>query len=135
SSGHQYRLLFDQMPDAGLLLEILRDGSGDPAGFRVVRINRKAAENLGRPQEEVVGEDLPKAIPAIGTVALDLFYQVAATGRTVHREISSPDTGSFYELKVYRPQYDRLVVIAGDVTERRRLKRCCGSSGSPWTTG
>ncbi len=122
SSGHQYRLLFDQMPDAGLLLEILRDGSGDPAGFRVVRINRKAAENLGRPQEEVVGEDLPKAIPAIGTVALDLFYQVAATGRTVHREVSSPDTGSFYELKVYRPQHDRLVVIAEDITERRRAE-------------
>ncbi|MDD4568088.1 MAG: PAS domain S-box protein, partial [Methanoculleus chikugoensis] len=122
TSGHQYRLLFDQMPGAGLLLEILRDASENPAGLRVVRINRKAAESLGRPPEEVVGVDLPKAIPAIGTAALDLFYQVAATGRTVHREVSSPEIGSFYELKVYRPQHDRLVVIAGDVTERRRAE-------------
>ncbi|KAF5082958.1 PAS fold protein [anaerobic digester metagenome] len=122
STGHQYRLLFDQMPDAGLLLEILRDASENPAGFRIVWINRKAAESLGRPQEEVVGEDLPKAVPAIGTTALDLFYQVAATGRTVYREVSTPETGSFYELKVYRPQYDLLVVIAEDVTERRRAE-------------
>ncbi|MDN7012771.1 PAS domain S-box protein [Methanoculleus sp. FWC-SCC3] len=121
-TGHQYRLLFDQMPDAGLLLEILRDGSGNPTGFRVVWVNRKTAENLGRPQEEVVGEDLLKAVPAIGTSALDLFYQVAATGRTVHREVSTPETGSFYELKVYRPQHDWLVVIAEDVTERRRAE-------------
>ncbi|MDN5340022.1 MAG: hypothetical protein PWQ30_1131 [Euryarchaeota archaeon] len=122
SSGHPYGLLFDQMPDAGLLLEILRDASENPTGFRIVWINRKAAESLGRPQEEVVGEDLPKAIPAIGTTALDLFCQVASTGRTVHREVSLPETGSFYELKVFRPQYDRLVVIAEDVTERRRVE-------------
>ncbi|KLK87548.1 histidine kinase [Methanoculleus sediminis] len=122
SSEHQYRLLFDQMPDAGLLLEIFRDAPGNPAGFRVVWINRKAAESLGHPREEVAGKDLATAVPAIGPAALDLFYQVAATGRTVHREVSSPDTGFFYELKVYRPQHDRLVVIAEDVTDRRRAE-------------
>ncbi|MCM2465817.1 histidine kinase [Methanoculleus sp. CWC-02] len=118
----QYRLLFDQMPDAGLLLEILRDGSGDPAGFRVVRINRKAAESLGRRREEVVGEDLVTAVPSITPAALDLLYRVARTGTPVHRDVSSPATGACYELKAYRPQYDRLVAIAENVTDRRRAE-------------
>ncbi|WP_082223040.1 PAS domain S-box protein [Methanoculleus sp. MH98A] len=122
SSGHQYRLLFDQMPDAALLLEILRDASGDPAGFRVVWINRKTAESLGRRREEVVGEDLVTAVPSITPAAFDLLYRVARTGTPVHRDVSSPATGACYELKAYRPQYDRLVVIAEDITERRRAE-------------
>ena len=123
SSGQQYRHLFDQMPDAGLLLEILRDASGNPAGFRVVWINRKAAESFGRLQDEAVGKDLSKVVSSIGTAALDLFYRVAATGKTLHHEVSSPATGAYYELKAYRPQYDRLVVIAEDVTDRRRAEK------------
>ncbi|MCK9277830.1 MAG: PAS domain S-box protein [Methanoculleus sp.] len=119
ASERQYRLLFDQMLDAGLLLEILRDCSGDPVGFRVIRINRKAEESLGRRREEVAGEDLVTAVPSIGPAALDLFCQVARTGTPVHREVSSPATGARYELKAYRPEYDRLVVIADDITDRR----------------
>ncbi len=122
NSGQQYRLLFDQMPDAGLLIGILRDGSGNPAGFRILRINRKAAESLGRRREEVTGEDLVTTVPSITPAVLDLFYRVARTGRPVHRDVSSPATGACYELKAYRPQYDRLVVIAGNVTDRRRAE-------------
>ncbi|WP_292365802.1 MULTISPECIES: PAS domain S-box protein [unclassified Methanoculleus] len=118
--GQEYRLLFDQMPDAGLLFEILRDGSENPVGFRVVRINRKAAETLGRPHQEVAGEDLVTAVPSITPAVLDLLYRVARTGTPVHRDVSSPATGACYELKAYRPQYDLLAVIAEDVTDRRR---------------
>ncbi len=122
ASGEQYRLLFDQMPDAGLLLEILRDGSGNPASFRVVRINRKAEEILGRRHQEVAGEDLVTAVPSITPAELDLFHRVARTGRPVHHEFASLVTGACYELKAYRPQYDRLAVIAVDVTDRRRVE-------------
>jgi len=122
AAGQQYHLLFDQMPDAGLLLEILRDNSGDPASFRVVRINRKAEERIGRRHQEVAGEDLVTVVPSIGPAELDLLSRVARTGRPVHREVSSPATGACYGLKAYRPQYDRLVVIADDVTDRRRAE-------------
>ncbi len=120
TSGRQYRLLFDQVPDAGLLLEILRDGAENPVGFRVVRINRKAEEILGRRHQEVAGEDLATAVPSITPAVLDLFYRVARTGTPVHRDVSIPETGACYELKAYRPQYDRLVAIAENVTDRRR---------------
>ncbi len=120
TSGQLYHLFFDQMPAAGLLLEILRDGSGDPAGFRVVRINRKAEEILGRRHQEVAGEDLAMVIPSVTPTVLDLLYRVARTGRPVHREFSSPATGPCYELKTYRPQYDRLAVVAENVTDQCR---------------
>jgi len=120
--GQQYRLFFDQMPDAGLLLEILRDGSENPVGFRIVRINRKAAETLGRQHQEVIGEDLVTAIPSITPAVLDLLYRVARTGRPVHRDVFSPATGACYELKAYRPQYDRLAIVAENVTDRRRAE-------------
>jgi PAS domain S-box-containing protein len=122
AAGQQYHLLFDQMPDAGLLLEILRDGSGDPAAFRAVRINRKAEEILGRRHQEVAGEDLATVVPWITPDVLDLFFRVARTGRPVYHKFASPVTGACYELKTYRPQYDRLAVIADDITDRRRAE-------------
>ncbi|PKL57185.1 MAG: histidine kinase [Methanomicrobiales archaeon HGW-Methanomicrobiales-6] len=120
--GQQYRLLFDHMPDPVLFLEILRDGSNNPAGFRVIRINRKAAEILGRRRQEVAGEDLVTAVPSITPAALDLLCRVATTGRPVHCDISDPATGACYGLKAYRPEDDRLVVIAENITDRRRAE-------------
>ncbi|WP_292490515.1 PAS domain-containing protein [Methanoculleus sp. 10] len=121
-SGQEYRLLFDHMLDAGLLLAILRDGSGSPAGFQVIQINHKAEEVLGRRREEVAGEDLAAVVPSTSPATLDLLYQVAGTGIPVHREVYDPALDACYELKAYRPEYDRLVVIADDITERRRAE-------------
>jgi|GEM_PF-606391 len=121
-SGREYRLLFDHMLDAGLLLAILRDGSGSPAGFQVIQINHRAEEVLGRRREEVAGEDLAAVIPSTSPATLDFLYQVAGTGIPVHREVYDPALDACYELKAYRPEYDRLVVIADDITERRRAE-------------
>ncbi len=118
----EYRLLFDHMPDAALLLAILRDGSGSPAGLRVIRINRKAEEVLGRRREEVAGEDLAAAVPSFDPAALDLLYQAAGTGTPVHHEVYDPVLDVYYGLKAYRPKYDRLVVIVDDITERQRAR-------------
>jgi len=120
--GQQYCLLFDHMPDPVLLLEILRDGSEDPAGFTVIRINRKAAEILGRRQHEVAGEDLATAVPSITPAALDLLCRVARTGMPGHCDVSSPATGACYGLKAYRPEDGRLVVIAENITDWRRAE-------------
>jgi len=122
ASERQYRLLFDQMLDVGLLLEVIRGGSGEPAGFRVIQINRKAEEALGRRRDEVAGEDLVTAVPLVGPVTLDLCRGVARTGTPVHREVYSPDVDAYYELRAYRPEYDRLVVIINDITDRRRAE-------------
>ncbi|CCJ36986.1 putative PAS/PAC sensor protein [Methanoculleus bourgensis MS2] len=122
ASERQYRLLFDQMLDVGLLLEVIRGGSGEPAGFRVIQINRKAEEALGRRRDEVAGEDLVTAVPSVGPVTLDLCRGVARTGTPVHREVYSPDVDAYYELRAYRPEYDRLVVIINDITDRRRAE-------------
>ena len=122
ASERQYRLLFDQIPDAGFFLEIVRTGSGEPERFRLIDINRRSEESLGRRREEVAGEDLVAAVPSISPATLDLLYQVAATGTAMHREVCNPVTGACYELKAYRPEYDRLVVIGDDITERRRAE-------------
>ena len=119
ASEQEYRLLFDQMLDVGLLLKIVRGSSGDPAGFRVIQINRKAEELLGRSRDEVAGEDLIPAVPSLSPSALDLLQGVARTGTPVHREVYDPAFDAYYELKAYRPEYDRLVVIANDITDRR----------------
>ena len=118
TSEQQYRTLFDHMLNAGLLLEVSRERSGDLADLRVIRINRKAEEMFGRRREEVVGEDLATVIPSLGPAALDLFRGVAQTGVPVHREVSDPILDAHYELEVYRPEYDRLVVIVNDITGR-----------------
>jgi PAS domain S-box-containing protein len=120
--GQESRLLVDQEPAAALLLESLRDGSENPVGFRGVRINRKAAEILGRRRQDVVGEDLATAVPSITPAVLDLLCRVARTGRPVHCDISDPATGACYGLKAYRPEDDRLVVIAENITDRRRAE-------------
>ncbi len=119
ASERQYRLLFDQMLDAGFILEVIREDSGEPAGFRVLQINRQAEEQLGRSRDEVVGEDLFQVAPSFGPAAVDLFCSVAATGTPAYREVFDPVTAAYYELKAYRPEYGRIVAIVNDITDRR----------------
>ncbi|MCK8519756.1 PAS domain S-box protein [Methanoculleus sp. 7T] len=122
ASERQYRLLFDHMLDAGFLFEIVDDDSGESLGFRFIHINRQAEESLGCRGDEVAGKDLAAVAPSFSSAALDLFRRVARTGTPEHREVHSPESDTYYELKAYRPQHNRLVVIANDITDRRRAE-------------
>ncbi len=122
TSERQYRILFDQMLNAGLLLEVVRECSGEPAGLRVIQINRRAEEIFGRRREVVTGEDLVTVVPSFGPAVLGLFRGVARTGVPAHREVYDPILDAHYELEVYRPEYDRLVAIVNDITGRRRAE-------------
>ena len=123
SSEQQYRLLFDQMLDAGLLLEVIRGTSGEPARFQVIEINHKAEEVLGRRRDDIIGRDFVTALPSIAPVIFDLFVGVVQTGMPVHREISIPDLDLFYELKAYQPERDQIVAIINDTTYRRQAEK------------
>ena len=122
-SDQQYRLLFDQMFDAGLLLEVINGNSGDPARFRIAGINHKAEEVLGCGRDDVVGEDLVVALPSVAPAVLDLFSGVAQTGMPVYREIDIPELDTCYELKVYRSGEDQITAIINDTTGRQRVEK------------
>lgn len=123
SSDRQYHLLFDQMFDAGLLLEVIRGNSGDPAGFRIIEVNHKAEEVLGCRRDDIIGRDFVTTLPSIAPAVFDLFVGVVQTGMPVHREISIPDLDLCYELKAYQPEKDQIVAIINDTTYRQQAEK------------
>lgn len=122
ASERQDRILFDQMLDIGLLLEVVRDRSEELADFRIIQANHKAEVVFGRHREEMIGESITTVIPSLSSAAIDLFRDVAQTGVPVHHEVRDPVLDTYYELKIYRSERDRLAVIMNDISDRRRAE-------------
>lgn len=109
---------------ASALLDVLDEGVfAIDSEWRYTYLNRKAEELIGKSGESLLGQIVWEVFPdAIETLQHQHVLQAIADKRTVHAETYISSLEKWFDSSIY-PSHDGIVIIAQDVTERKRLER------------
>jgi len=121
-SEERYRTLFNGMTEGFALHEIVVDDQGTPCDYRFLDINPAFEHLTGLKREHVVGRLKSEVLPADDPSWVEIYGEVALTGKTANFEDHSTALNRHYEVFAYRPAPRQFAVIFIDITEHKRAE-------------
>jgi PAS domain S-box-containing protein len=118
----QYRLLFENMVTGFALQEIICDAQGQPVDYRYLQVNPAFERITGLAASELVGRTVGEALPAVEKYWIEMFGQVALTGKPAACENYFADIGRYYDTWVFSPKHGQFAVIFSDITPRKQAE-------------
>jgi PAS domain S-box-containing protein/putative nucleotidyltransferase with HDIG domain len=121
-SEERYRGLFDSMIDGFALHEIICDENGKPADCRFLEVNPAFERLTGLKSEDLIGRTMLEALPDTESYWIDIYGNVALTGRSAFFENYSKELSRHFEVSAYCPHPGQFATILVDITERKRAE-------------
>ncbi|MDD1694700.1 MAG: PAS domain S-box protein [Methanoregula sp.] len=120
----ELQLILKSMINAFVIWESVFDENGNYVSFRFGYFNDSYARIANVKLEDVQGKDVFEIWPETETSWLDVYRDVALTGKPKTFEMYHAPTKGIYHCNAYRPQEtpDRICVIFEDITERKRAE-------------
>ena len=124
-SEERYRTLFDSIPEASAVGEIICDPAGAPVDWRYLDANPAFETRFALRRTDIVGRTYRELFPDSPnwkqwTSALG---EVAVTRQPAHLVEYGGGQGSLYDAVVYSPAAGQFAAIFIDVTERKRAEK------------
>lgn len=120
----KYQQLFEFSLNAIALHEIVTDENNRPIDYEFLEANRAFEELTGLSAGNVIGKPVSKVLPGTeNTSLIDIYGQVALSGKPTRFEQSSPQLGRDYEIVAFSPAKNRFVTIFNDITDRKRAEQ------------
>ena len=122
ASEKLYRSLFDHMLNGFAYCRMLYE-RGKPVDFIYLGVNGAFETLTGL--KDVTGKKVSEVIPGIresDPTLLDLYGQVAATGKPVTVEMYIAALKMWFSISVYSPARDHFVAVFDVITERKRVE-------------
>ncbi len=122
---HQYRLMFTHMQNGFALHRVILDADGKPVDYEFLALNPAYTEMTGLRPEATIGRRVTEVLP--GTERdpanwIQVFGEVALTGRTIRIEALSEAIGKWFEVVAYRPEPMQFAVLIHEITGRKELE-------------
>ena len=121
SEAH-YRGLFDNMGDAFMLLEVIKDKKGEPCDFRYLELNAAYEKQTGIKPSEILGKTTKEVYPDSEKYWQDVFGGVEKTGIPARFENYSAPLWRFYDTYAFPVAKNQIGVIVRDITERKKAE-------------
>ncbi len=118
-SEEQYRLLTSEMQLGLALHEIICDAQGRPIDYRFLSVNRSYERLTGLQAERVIGKTVLEVLPRIEQYWIDLYGQVALTGKSTQFENYARELDKYFSVSAYAPQPGQFAVIVEDITDKK----------------
>ncbi len=118
-SEARYRELFNSMIDGFALHEIICNADGKPVNYRFLEVNPAFERLTGLRAENVIGKTAREVLPKTENYWIEVYGNVALTGRSTFYENYSGDLGRYLEVSVYCPRPGQFALIMVDITERK----------------
>ncbi|WP_354579120.1 PAS domain-containing protein [Hymenobacter sp. UYP22] len=123
-SEEKYRALFDSIDEGFNVLELLVDGQGRPADFRILQTNRVWQQQTGL--DDAVGQTLRDVTPMFEPTLFSAYTEVALAGQAVRLEYYTASVGRWYTAFATRiggAESRQIAVVFDDITERKRREQ------------
>ena len=124
-SESKYRSLFENMINGFAYCKILLDENNQPIDFVYLEVNDCFEKLTGLRKEDIVGEKVTVAIPAIKDThpeLFDIYGKVALTGEETVFDIYFEPLEIWLSISAYSPQKGYFVAIIENITDRKRAE-------------
>jgi PAS domain S-box-containing protein len=121
-SEERYHTLFTQM-DQGLGIAEIEFEDGVAVDLRWLDVNQQFADATGIARTAIAGHSLREIAPGLEPEWLEIFSEVARSGKSVRFERRSDALGRWLAVNAFRlgdPSKHQVVVLVTDTTERAR---------------
>jgi PAS domain S-box-containing protein len=116
----RYAALFNHMAEGVALHEILFDGEGRPANYRILDVNPRYEEILGRRASDVIGRLATEAYGASEPPYLAEYNAACSSGNGSIFETYFPPVEKHFSIAVAPLDRTRFATIFTDITTRKR---------------
>lgn len=122
-SEEKYRRICEHSPSAYALQEIVTDEDGEPIDGVLLEVDREFEILTGTRAEEVLGERVSRALPALRSASfLEVFGRVVRTRQPLRFELYSEDLGKYLDVSVYSPRPGQVATILFDNTAKQETE-------------
>jgi PAS domain S-box-containing protein len=121
-SEKRYRELFNGMIDGFALHEIICDQNGTPVDYRFLEVNSSFERLTGIQSANLIGKTIYEVMPNTEPYWIEMYGNVASTGRSTFFENYSGELDRYFEVSVYCPRKGQFAVIMVDITDRKRAE-------------
>ena len=121
-SEQKFRSLYVSMTEGVALHELVRDAADQPVDYVLLDVNPAFEKITGLGRELVVGR---RASEVYGTGAapyLELYAEVATTGRPISFESLHEPMNKAFSISVFSPAKDRFATVFADITARKQAE-------------
>lgn len=118
-SEKKYRTLFENMNEAFALHEIILDENNEPVDYRFIEINSVFEEISGVKKEDLIGKRASEALSNIVDTRVNIFKEVAFTGKSINLINHSKTLNKYYNIKAFCPQKGYFAITFTDITEQK----------------
>lgn len=116
----RYRLLFENITQGFASHEIILDDSGNPIDYRYLAVNPAFEKMTRLKASDVVGKTVLELLPKTEKYWIELFGNVALTGKPVQYENYSGELHKYFEVSAFCPRTGQFATVFSDITKRRR---------------
>jgi len=121
-SEERFRSVFEGMTEGFALHQIILDDEGKPVNYRFLEINPSFERLTGLKREQVVGHTIKEILPDDDPYWIQIYGEVALTGKPIHFENYSSALKQHYEVYSFRPTPGQFAVLFLNITERKQME-------------
>ncbi|MBD1835632.1 PAS domain S-box protein [Cyanobacteria bacterium FACHB-472] len=122
-SEERYRTLFESIDEGFCIIEVLFEGNDTPIDYRFLEINPAFEQQTGL--QQAVGKTARQLVPDIEDHWINIYGQVALTGKSVRFENGSEAMNRWYDVYACRtgqPEARKVAVVFKDISDRKRIE-------------
>ena len=115
-----YRILFESMDDGFCVIEMLYDTNGKPVDYRFMEINPSFEKHTGL--RHALGKTIREMVPDLDPNLLEIYGNVARTGKAIRYEYPSSATHKYYDAFIYLidgNKNPKLGILFRDISDRK----------------
>ncbi|MDR3666553.1 MAG: PAS domain S-box protein [Ignavibacteriaceae bacterium] len=125
-SEAKYRELVNNMPFGLGLYKIITDAYGKPIDYSIMEVNPAFETIKSYKRKDIIGKKVTELSPCIGNSVLkqiEMFGQIALTGKPVSTQVHSDRTNRWYDTFNYCPKPGYVASIFADITIRKNQEK------------